>query len=337
MKTEDIDKKIGMPDVDAEWAKFEREVIGSNTVEMKSNHKNKSVMYKVAAVAAIVLCIGGATVASIHHETKYSDKELKIDTSGEAQPLVRFVKASPNRVGFHVAICPGVWVQFNDERGHLEHRLEGFFFCNNKRTTYKMMLDGKSFDEHSLPKLTNKDLKKLEIKNQGNGFTVVNLVTKDIKIPMQVTSNEQREMTIFIPGRGDIGKREGKWEEGDWGPVGTACWETDKYGFSIAKDINEVKNNLEIKFYVYTSTETSKADIDRLQAIFDKEGVKNVIWKKNLPISHMTDEEYRTWAQQEKAAGVPYDSLLDKAFARHIPSSDIRKQWHIVKKVYGRK
>jgi hypothetical protein len=31
MKTEDIDKKIGMPDVDAEWAKFEREVIGEET------------------------------------------------------------------------------------------------------------------------------------------------------------------------------------------------------------------------------------------------------------------------------------------------------------------
>ena len=28
MKTEDIDKKIGMPDVDEEWAKFEREVLG---------------------------------------------------------------------------------------------------------------------------------------------------------------------------------------------------------------------------------------------------------------------------------------------------------------------
>ena len=32
MKTEDIDKKIGMPDVDAEWARFEREVIGSADV-----------------------------------------------------------------------------------------------------------------------------------------------------------------------------------------------------------------------------------------------------------------------------------------------------------------
>lgn len=31
MKREDIDKRIGMPDVDAEWARFEREVIGKNT------------------------------------------------------------------------------------------------------------------------------------------------------------------------------------------------------------------------------------------------------------------------------------------------------------------
>ena len=27
MKTEDIDKRIGMPDVDKEWARFEQEVI----------------------------------------------------------------------------------------------------------------------------------------------------------------------------------------------------------------------------------------------------------------------------------------------------------------------
>ena len=27
MKTEDIDRKIGMPDIDMEWAKFDKEVI----------------------------------------------------------------------------------------------------------------------------------------------------------------------------------------------------------------------------------------------------------------------------------------------------------------------
>ena len=31
MKKEDIDKRIGMPDVDAEWARFECEVIAKDT------------------------------------------------------------------------------------------------------------------------------------------------------------------------------------------------------------------------------------------------------------------------------------------------------------------
>ena len=37
MKTEDIDKRIGMPDVDAEWARFEQEVIGK---ELKTNRRS---------------------------------------------------------------------------------------------------------------------------------------------------------------------------------------------------------------------------------------------------------------------------------------------------------
>ena len=37
MKTEDIDKRIGMPDVDAEWARFEQDVIGK---EPKANRRS---------------------------------------------------------------------------------------------------------------------------------------------------------------------------------------------------------------------------------------------------------------------------------------------------------
>ena len=36
MKTEDIDKKIGMPDVNDEWAKFESEVINKEAAPRKS-------------------------------------------------------------------------------------------------------------------------------------------------------------------------------------------------------------------------------------------------------------------------------------------------------------
>ena len=38
MKTEDIDKRIGMPDVDAEWARFEQEVIGKEPKTNKALH-----------------------------------------------------------------------------------------------------------------------------------------------------------------------------------------------------------------------------------------------------------------------------------------------------------
>ena len=57
MKTEDIDKKIGMPDVDAEWARFEREVIN------KENARPKRVAawaagIGIAASIALMLVVG---------------------------------------------------------------------------------------------------------------------------------------------------------------------------------------------------------------------------------------------------------------------------------------
>lgn len=53
MKTEDIDKKIGMPDVDAEWEKFEREVID------KESSSNKSVIMWGLSIAASIALVAG--------------------------------------------------------------------------------------------------------------------------------------------------------------------------------------------------------------------------------------------------------------------------------------
>ena len=53
MKTQDIDKKIGMPDVDAEWAKFEHDVIDA---EVKS-HK-RVMLWGLSIAASIALVIG---------------------------------------------------------------------------------------------------------------------------------------------------------------------------------------------------------------------------------------------------------------------------------------
>ena len=51
MKTEDIDKKIGMPDVDAEWARFEQEVIG------KEPKANKRSIYSWIGGLGIAACL----------------------------------------------------------------------------------------------------------------------------------------------------------------------------------------------------------------------------------------------------------------------------------------
>lgn len=58
MKTEDIDKKIGMPDVDAEWARFEHEVINKES----ARHKRVAAWAAgigIAASIALMLVVGG--------------------------------------------------------------------------------------------------------------------------------------------------------------------------------------------------------------------------------------------------------------------------------------
>ena len=53
MKTQDIDKKIGMPDVDAEWTKFKREVID------KEAPSHRTVMLCGLSIAASIALIAG--------------------------------------------------------------------------------------------------------------------------------------------------------------------------------------------------------------------------------------------------------------------------------------
>lgn len=55
MKTEDIDKKIGMPDVDEEWAKFEREVIGQPTASRKPLYWGIGIAASIALIAGSFL------------------------------------------------------------------------------------------------------------------------------------------------------------------------------------------------------------------------------------------------------------------------------------------
>jgi hypothetical protein len=76
MKTEDIDKRIGMPDVDAEWAKFEREVID------KEAASHKSVMLWGLSIAASIALVAGIFLfgrnADEQAETLVAESELPV-------------------------------------------------------------------------------------------------------------------------------------------------------------------------------------------------------------------------------------------------------------------
>jgi len=55
MKQQDIDKKIGMPDVDKEWARFEHEVIAQKTTSRKSLYWGIGIAASIALVTGIFL------------------------------------------------------------------------------------------------------------------------------------------------------------------------------------------------------------------------------------------------------------------------------------------
>ncbi len=65
MKTEDIDKRINMPDVDAEWARFEKEVIGR-----KTNSVKKIWLGGLSIAASIILVTGLFLLGLDNKETK---------------------------------------------------------------------------------------------------------------------------------------------------------------------------------------------------------------------------------------------------------------------------
>ena len=71
MKTEDIDKRIGMPNVDAEWARFEQEVIGK---EPKTSKRSFYSWIGSFAIAASVVIVAG--LFFLKHDSRGTEQIL---------------------------------------------------------------------------------------------------------------------------------------------------------------------------------------------------------------------------------------------------------------------
>ena len=93
MNTKDIDQRIGMPDVDAEWAKFEKEVINP-TLPAKKHPFFKSWTARAAAIAGIIFLLGGA-IASAVILSKPNSKLAAILTLPDNDTIYNVVEEMP--------------------------------------------------------------------------------------------------------------------------------------------------------------------------------------------------------------------------------------------------
>ena len=248
----------------------------------------------------------------------------------------------------------GVWVETNGA-SHIEEQCFNYSFDNTQNekvnNSVVMMLNGVPFDHDHLPKLSSSELKKIEIKLGENNAvdinfptkalnikgrqTKVNLITTPVNIPAGIEGNVPRVQTLLLPGNGELYIKNGKATPGDWMHCSITEWEPTSYGYSVRNEFERSKTKPGFKCWIYSSKETTERDISRAEALMSELSITNYEIVRNLPKRHFTDSELRQWAQTEKAKGTAFSRLYDAMAPNHMDCADVRRQWHIVKAVYG--
>lgn len=333
MKTEEIDKRIGMPDINEEWAKFEKEVMGAAKPSPKHTFL-KSFTTKAAAIASIIFLLGGA-IASAVIVLQNNDSQPQAEKF-EYKPLVEVIqqKHKGKETSFYIVhYCEGVWIQHEGEKGHIE---EEYFQMAFRVAQTVMQIDGKPFTQKNLPRMRNSHLKKIELKRQ-DGKVMVNLITQlSGGIPSGVTGNAPRIQTLFLFPNGMLGIIDKKAKAGDWQHYSITDWDENQWGWSVRKEMERGCHRLGYKAYIYASAETPQQYIDRATRMMDEMGIQNYELVKDLPIAHWTDQQYRQWAQLQKQKHPQYDwRWLFDQLPESLDGTDLHDKWHIVKEVYG--
>lgn len=90
MKTEDIDHRIGMPDIDAEWTKFEQEVIDATPTRAGFR------MSRAAAIIIVVLGVSFTTLASAYFLGVIPSWRVASQPEAVVSDTVRSVQCAPD-------------------------------------------------------------------------------------------------------------------------------------------------------------------------------------------------------------------------------------------------
>lgn len=353
MNIEDIDGKIGMPNIYEEWERFEKDVIG------KSIPLYHSLWRKVAIVVGIIFCATIMTMASIVIVKHTRMKQVEIDTSVSEKPMVEYMPYKGKRVGdgFIVNLCPGTYVSIvrgknnigellvidGEEFSSGDNRLDNYVENNNFRYAFlngrqkvTMQLDGVTFDRDHLPTIPNKKLKKIDIVPDGDFAVVVNLITKESLMPVSAKSNVPHEHTLALFYNGELGIASGKAIQGDWIHYSVTTWEINKYKRSVKDEIMPSLKYGDYKLYVYACKETPQVSFELAKDLIDEMGISSYEFVRDIPVVHWTDGQYRAWALEMKDEHPQYDwKILFMELAKENVSDDLKEKWHIVKEVYG--
>lgn len=240
----------------------------------------------------------------------------------------------------YVNIPRGTWVEdhINNKSYRDELGMDPVWFqpdspnvFHHLADTVVIKIDGVVYDRKSVPSRHWSVVKKVEY--YPNPMTV-NVITKDVAVPSDLKDNVPRVQSIVL--RNDKWRYilDEKWKEGDWSYHPTLSWKNDITLDNAYFYFHYTQRKPDLKVYIFASTDVTQKGIDRAVNFLNELGIKNYEITKDIPIYHWTDEQYRAWAEKQKALGVKYSvsALKAKLIEEYVDVSEMEdmRRWNRV-------
>lgn len=247
------------------------------------------------------------------------------------------IKGKPVAPFYRLFHEKGTWiVDANNNQNYTDETGYGIGWCYSHKR-HIIMVDGIIYRKDSVPDIPSTAVKKIEFYPEGEK-TVINLVTKDVIIPSTVKDNVPRVQTIVIYDKNRNHMEDGPWPVGDWSPRPHTSW-LKGTSFNMYERFSLSKDKPDLKVYIQASTDVPQETIDRTVNILKELGIKNYEIIKDIPIHHWSDDEYRAWAEKQKALGVKYSvsALRQKLISENVDlreMTDMRRWNRVIRPVF---